>query len=293
MADTKDGASRRYKKRRWATPRRKEIAIGQRFGRWTVVGTAPPRPGSLHVYWRCRCDCGTERDQKGTVLLCGRTSSCGCLARDMAKQRAKHGMSDSDLYKIWRNMRSRCENPTDKNYKNYGERGISVCSRWQDFSLFYQDVGPRPSRRHSLGRIDNDGDYEPGNTRWELPLEQANNRRTNRTVSYNGKTLTVAQWAKELGIPSHRLFERINRGVPMDVAMTSGVLPKRVPKGEIHSCAKLTNDQVREIFLSRKSHRLCALEYGVSITTVAQIRRRERWRGVTDDILRGPNGQSV
>src|SRR5687767_12744970 len=92
---------------------------------------------------------------------------------------------------IWRNMRSRCTNQTAHDFERYGGRGIKLCDRWQKFENFFADMGPRPSRTHSLDRIDNDGDYEPGNCRWADAIQQANNKRNTRYVEYRGKRMSV------------------------------------------------------------------------------------------------------
>lgn len=155
--------------------------VGQRFGRLTVVGRADNDLHG-HVRWDCLCDCGNT----STVLasnLKRTTQSCGCLARELrpvnaARQFTKHGMYQSPEYRAWQNMRERCNNPNHPQFKDWGGRGISVCDRWMDsFEAFYADVGPRPGHRLSLDRIDNDGNYEPGNVRWATHSQQMKNRR--------------------------------------------------------------------------------------------------------------------
>jgi len=217
--------ARKYAPRRGATPRRLKIEVGQRFGLWEVVGPGASRPPALHVYWKCRCACGTVRDHKATVLNRGRTVACGCQIGPSTKARAtKHGKADTQIHRAWSHMRSRCENSSDKDFKNYGGRGIKVCERWQDFASFYADMGERPSPRHSLGRIDNDGNYEPNNVRWETTVEQANNRRNTRLVTHNGETLSLSQWGRRIGVSSGALAERIARGMTPELAVT---LPRR------------------------------------------------------------------
>jgi hypothetical protein len=100
----------------------------------------------------------------------------------------------------WRGMLARCRNPRHPSYKNYGGRGITACERWNSFENFLDDMGKRPSPKHSLDRIDNNGNYEPGNCRWATRREQANNTRMNRFVTFDGRTMTLAQWARETGI---------------------------------------------------------------------------------------------
>lgn len=116
------------------------------------------------------------------------------------------------LYKAWWNMIRRCTNPSDAGYKDYGARGISVCQRWMNsFDNFYADIEPRPSSRHTLDRINNDGNYEPGNLKWSTRQEQARNRRSNRRVTIDGETKTIAEWSEERLVDYELLWTRITR----------------------------------------------------------------------------------
>jgi hypothetical protein len=116
-------------------------------------------------------------------------------------------------------MKDRCLNPGQKHYPHYGGRGITVCDRWKlDFLPFLADVGERPSPRHSLDRINVDGNYEPGNVRWATQAQQARNKRDNRTVTWQGQTLTVTDWARITGIHRNTLDARIRDGWPLEKA---------------------------------------------------------------------------
>lgn len=120
-------------------------------------------------------------------------------------------MSDSQEYVIWVNMTYRCSNPNASAYTHYGGRGIKVCERWSDFSLFFQDMGPRPSPQHQVDRIDNDAGYSPSNCRWATRKEQASNRRTSRVITFRGRSRTLDQWAERVGISKQALSFRLDK----------------------------------------------------------------------------------
>jgi len=124
------------------------------------------------------------------------------------------------VYLCWASMKSRCLSPKDQRYPRYGGRGISVCDRWLEFENFLTDMGERP-RGRSLDRIDNDGNYEPGNCRWATQLEQQSNRRSNRLLTFRGETLCMTEWARRIGISAQALFTRLKRGWPVDVALVA------------------------------------------------------------------------
>lgn len=122
-----------------------------------------------------------------------------------------HGDSYACEYRSWKMMRSRCTNPNDPAYHNYGERGIRVCDRWDDYGAFLLDMGRRPTPAHTLERIDNSKGYSPENCRWATRAEQLRNRRNNRNVTHNGTTMCVADWSTKTGIPKSTLRYRLRR----------------------------------------------------------------------------------
>lgn len=166
---------------------------GQVFGRLTAVRYVGNRK------WECVCSCGVIKSVSSDNLKSGQIKSCGCLFRELlVSNNTTHGQSKSPTYKSWAGAKDRCTNLNTPCYPSYGGRGIKMCERWANsFEAFLKDMGPRPSPKHSLDRVDNDGDYEPGNCRWATQDEQSNNRRTNRMFSAFGESKTVADWLRD------------------------------------------------------------------------------------------------
>lgn len=204
--------------------RRLSGLVGHRFGRWLV--RAVQSHGS-QGYLSCMCDCGTDRAVRVNRLEGGTSRSCGCLAaEEFTVRQTKHGWRPKGkwnaTYKAWQSMRERCLNSKNRAWLRYGGRGIKVCERWTMFANFLADMGDRPAGR-SLDRINNDGDYEPGNCRWATNTEQQNNRAVNRTLTLNGMSKTIARWAKDTGIGYTTIMERLRRGWSVKRALTEPV----------------------------------------------------------------------
>lgn len=214
---------------------------GRRFGRLVVNTRGDNTPQGL-AKWLCSCDCGGIAVVRGADLRNGHTRSCGCIyiesAAAIAEKHTKtHGQSGAAIYAVWRGMLSRCGNTESASYPRYGGRGISVCERWKCFEVFFEDFGKcRPSPRHSIDRIDNDGGYEPGNVRWALPVVQQNNRSNNVTIEFEGVRLSTTQWARRVGITGAALAWRIANGWPIHLALREPANPgRRIEKATSHN----------------------------------------------------------
>lgn len=184
------------------------------YGRLLVSEFSHASSGKM--YWLCVCSCGRSAVVVAGNLRSGHARSCGCLQREarasVGKENRTHGKHRTPEYRTWAAMLHRCTNPNANNYRDYGGRGISVCESWKRFENFYAYMGPRPSPKHSIDRIDNDGNYEPGNCRWASNRQQNRNTRSNVCLSHQGKTQCIAAWAEELDAPVQTIFSRVKRG---------------------------------------------------------------------------------
>ena len=198
---------------------------GARFGKLVVSGYvgASERGQAL---WKCACDCGGEKIAAADNLKRGRTQSCGCLARAQREAAARtrcHDFSKAAKpreHSAWSGMLRRCYSEKHPSFIRYGARGIGVCDRWREsFARFYADMGDAPTGGW-LDRINNDRDYSPDNCRWATAKEQANNRRNNRLLTFNGETMNVQQWSDRLGWSKSIIASRLHYGWSVERILT-------------------------------------------------------------------------
>lgn len=193
--------------------------LGQKFGRLTANAYCG------NGQWKCSCECGKTTTVIGTKLRQGTTRSCGCLNRELTSKRGRTEAADYPAeYSSWLHARARCYQTSHLCYPQYGGRGIAVCDRWRDnFAAFLQDMGRKPSPKHSIDRINSDGPYEPGNCRWATQREQMNNVRYNLRLTLNGETRTLADWARRVSVPYDTLKSRLYAGWSVQDTLTTPV----------------------------------------------------------------------
>lgn len=220
------------------SPTKLKDAIGIKFGRLTVQERIPSPDNIVdrRPRYRCLCDCGKLTEVTGRSLRSGKTKSCGCLSRERVSMlcRTQGGLAGANwpTYVTWYHMIARCED-----HPNYAGRGIVVCDRWKgSFAAFLEDMGPRPSRAYSIERVDNDGNYEPGNCRWATRHEQARNTRGNHLVTIGGRRMIVTDWAKENGIGVGLVYNRTARGWTIERALTQP--PRYITKTPLYQATR-------------------------------------------------------
>ncbi len=186
--------------------------VGQKFGYLTVVSKAE---GTKHggTLWNCRCICGGRAIYGRWALKGGEAKTCGCSLRGELKLQKTHGKCGTPEYSVWCDMKQRCNNPNNAWYHRYGGRGISVCKPWNDsFENFFADIGERPNGKLSIDRINNNGDYEPGNCKWSTAKEQTLNREPLTHCKYltvGPISDTISHWAKFIGCSAFALYRRL------------------------------------------------------------------------------------
>lgn len=184
--------------------------LDQRFGflvvRKLILGI------SKEAHWECDCDCGGKKTVRSGHLINGIIKSCGCYR----KQRlTSHGQSTgkerTPEYSVWAGMLRRCRNKNDQRYKDYGGRGIAVCTHWEKFENFFEDMGRRPGPEYSIERKNNSLGYFKENCRWATRQEQGANKRNNRRITFQGESLSCREWAKRTGLPKYLIRQRLIR----------------------------------------------------------------------------------
>ena len=199
---------------------------GKRYGRLTVVKRVE-NSKNRSSRWLCKCDCGEDRIHSAGTLNYGTVKSCGCFGKEVSRElNTTHNKSNTKLYRVWATMRGRCRSQSYSGFRHYGGRGISVCTEWEDnFQSFYDwaiSAGYREGL--SIDRIDTNGNYEPQNCRWVSKTTQANNKRTNVKIEYNGEVHTVAEWASIFGLNYITLWMRLKRGWDFEKAISKEVV---------------------------------------------------------------------
>lgn len=254
------------------------MKAGRRYGRLVVSDRFEKRSNGKR-YWFCQCDYGNKKWVPANSLSSTRnynvTQSCGCLRKEKTKQMSfKHGLSNSPEFVVWCNMLRRCYNPKDASFSNYGARSKKVCEAWRlAFKTFFDDMGARPSKKHSIDRVDNTLHYScglceeykqnnwPKNCAWKTSKEQNNNRRDNRLLTLADKTLTLAQWEQATGILQSVIRHRIDiYGWSVEEAIQTPTHKLF----ELNGISKTLNDWCKA--------------YSINISTVKNRMRRHGWR---------------
>lgn len=193
--------------------------LGNEFGMWTVIKEINnDRKGR---WFLCKCDCGAEKIVPYTNLLSGKSSSCGCVPKNYKIKYNKNIPNRERLLNIYRGMKSRCYNPKNSSYKDYGQRGIIICDEWLDKTVGFENFAKWANENNysdelSIDRIDVNGNYEPNNCKWSTPSEQSKNKRNNKYLTYKGKTMTITDWAKEIGCAWNTIYYRMLRGLDIE-----------------------------------------------------------------------------
>jgi hypothetical protein len=198
---------------------------GKTFARLTVVEFAGYTEAK-HAQWACKCICGADKTVLAANLKRGAVKSCGCLMADELEKRKASAKTRPAEYTVWANMLQRCSNPKNQSFARYGGRGIKVCERWRSFDNFIADMGFRPSDRHSIDRIDNDGDYEPSNCRWATIKEQTLNTSRNKRLTFDGRSMTISEWSDATGLHVDTIACRLKRGWSVEKTLTAAVGPQ-------------------------------------------------------------------
>ena len=201
--------------------RKKINLLGQKFGKLTVIKELDERSKRGMVMWLCQCDCGNYVKHTCNDLRSGKSKSCGC-SQNMGHP--THGKCDTRIYEIWASMKKRCLNKNCQSYDNYGGRGIIICDEWLKFENFYTwAIENGYNDNLTLDRVNNNLGYNPNNCRWANRYTQANNKRNNVLITYNGKTQTLPQWCRELNLPYATIWDRVQKGWTDEEILTTPI----------------------------------------------------------------------
>jgi len=193
-----------------------EDLLGKIYGRLTVRRFSH-RDEKRFPFWECECECGATKIVQHYNLYRGKTLSCGCLQKERASNATlKHGMSNHPAYKCWHRMRNRCNNPDALDFDHYGGRGIRVSEKWSTFDAFWADMGALWESGLSIDRVNNDGNYEPGNCRWATPSKQVRNRRNTRVIDTPWGKMAAGEAAERAGLPYRLFIQRVQAGWSTD-----------------------------------------------------------------------------
>jgi hypothetical protein len=204
-----------------------ENFIGQIYNRFTILKIVEPSKGYKNALVMCSCNLKTIKFVRLSNLKNGNTKSCGCLKIEKTKEKNTiHGLRKCPIYGIWKKMKQRCENKTNKDYINYGARGIYVCERWQEFKNFYDDMFPSWSFGLTIDRKNNNEGYTFDNCRWTTRLEQNRNTRKNFYINYQGRTQCLSAWCQEFNLKYHTVKRRFYDGKTPEQAFFPGRLPR-------------------------------------------------------------------
>lgn len=190
-------------------------------------------------------------------------------------RRRSHGKSRTKVYVAWVSMINRCDNPRAFHYSEYGGRGIRACDEWHTFVNFYRDMGEPPTKEHSLDRIDVNGNYCKENCRWADKRTQSNNRRSRVSITINGETKNLSEWAKVFGISANRAFMRYYRGMPTEKIFEKKLLNRRILNHDMEKITKAMQEGAADDEISKT--------FGISMRAIDKLRRGityRRWKSL-------------
>lgn len=247
-----------------------KLTVGLKFNMLTTIKKLE------NNYWLFLCDCGNTKKIKGSSVTTGHTKSCGCIKKEkIAESTTTHNLSKTKEYAVWCSIKSRCYNLKNKFYFNYGGRGIKMSIEWKNsFEIFLKDMGKRPIDKHSIDRINNDGDYCKENCRWSTRVEQQNNTRKTVKIEYNNKIKSLKDWCRELNIPYKRVESRIKLGWSIKDVFETPV------KKETNKLNKEKVSEIKQLLNKNLKYKEIAKIFNVDPTMIGLIARNKSWKNV-------------